>query len=538
MGKGRKKKRTQRKEKEDPNTPKTFVLHRGEVTHAVETLVSDFRGVMKPHTAAKLKVLKRNVLKDFVNVAGPLGVTHMLVFSQGEMSLNLRVGRLPRGPTLTFRIDSFCLARDVLASLAHPKLVRSAFQSPPLLVLNNFPKDTMHMQLMTKMFQNIFPSINVTKVDLRTIRRVVLFNFDPATGTIDFRHYDIGVRAAGTSRSVRSIMTTNVPNLEDFEDIADFVLKGSQAYESEGEDAATQVVLPQTVHGAGNKESSQSAIRLTELGPRMQMRLLKIEEGLCGGQVMYHSLVKKTPKEIAALAARKEELARLKNIRKQQQAENVKRKAMEIQARRQEKELEKKRVRGLIPDQAYERDDDAEYYRKEVGREPSSELGLSGRYKRRGPEERDDDDDHDDDDDEKEDHEDGQHDEGADDEGEDEGEGEEKQQKQKHGKGDKSGGRTKRSGETKEKKKGKDKKPRVSFETDQSEAKAKGKPSSTTPGKSDKPAAGAPKASKGAIGKFKGKVMNTRPAAAAAAAGPAASKGVVKSKHKKESKGQ
>ncbi len=62
-------------------------------------------------------------------------------------------------------------------------------------------------------------------MNLRSIRRVVLFNFIPETGLIDFRHYDISVRASGTSKSVRSVLSTSVPDLGDFEDIAEFVLK-------------------------------------------------------------------------------------------------------------------------------------------------------------------------------------------------------------------------------------------------------------------------------------------------------------------------
>lgn len=356
--------------------PKSFVLHRGHVTRDLAMLVGDMRGVMSPNTASKLKVLKRNVMKDFVNVAGPLGVTHMMVFTQSETHANMRIGRLPRGPTLTFRIESYCLARDVLSSMARPKLVHASFLSAPLLVLNNFPKDTPALQLLTKVFQNLFPSINVAKVDLRTIRRVVLFHFHTETGLIDFRHYDIGVRAAGTSRSVRSVVTSAVPNLADFEDIADFVIKGAQAYESEGEDASSRVVLPQTVHGPGNKEASQSAIRLSELGPRLTLRLLKIEEGLCGGSVLYHAIVQKTPEEVAALEARRREAVRLKTLRRQQQEANVKRKAAAGGDGDDDGEVEDP---GYDGEQEEDDDDDAEWYRKEVGEEPSEDLGLKTR---------------------------------------------------------------------------------------------------------------------------------------------------------------
>ena len=86
------------------------------------------------------------------------------------------------------------------------------------------------------------------------------------TATIDFRHYDIAVRACGTSKSVRSLLSTSVPNLGDLDDIADFVLRDAAGYESEGEDASTRVVLTQEMRGAGNKEQSQVChFRLTDL---------------------------------------------------------------------------------------------------------------------------------------------------------------------------------------------------------------------------------------------------------------------------------
>lgn len=38
------------------------------------------------------------------------------------------------------------------------------FTHHPLLILNNFGSDGMHVKLMATMFQNMFPSINVHKV--------------------------------------------------------------------------------------------------------------------------------------------------------------------------------------------------------------------------------------------------------------------------------------------------------------------------------------------------------------------------------------
>jgi ribosome biogenesis protein SSF1/2 len=39
-------------------------------------------------------------------------------------------------------------------------------------------------------------------------------------------------------------------------------------------------------------------LRLHELGPRLKLKLVKIEEGICRGNVVFHDYIKKTPAEI------------------------------------------------------------------------------------------------------------------------------------------------------------------------------------------------------------------------------------------------
>ena len=38
--------------------------------------------------------------------------------------------------------------------------------------------------------------------------------------------------------------------------------------------------------------------RLTENGPRMKLQLVKIEDGLCSGEVLFHEYIEKTEEEI------------------------------------------------------------------------------------------------------------------------------------------------------------------------------------------------------------------------------------------------
>lgn len=119
---------------------------------------------MEPYTAKDLKVRRSNVLKDFVNVAGLLHVTHFMIFTKSEDNLNLRVMRVPRGPTLSFRVLKYSLNKDVLSSLKKPSMEAKQFSHHPLLVMSGFSGTGMHFKLLSDVFQNMFPPINVMKV--------------------------------------------------------------------------------------------------------------------------------------------------------------------------------------------------------------------------------------------------------------------------------------------------------------------------------------------------------------------------------------
>jgi ribosome biogenesis protein SSF1/2 len=47
-------------------------------------------------------------------------------------------------------------------------------------------------------------------------------------------------------------------------------------------------------------------LKLVELGPRLRLKLVKVERGMASGDVMYHAYVHKTPEEIKELKDRKE----------------------------------------------------------------------------------------------------------------------------------------------------------------------------------------------------------------------------------------
>lgn len=115
--------------------PKSMVIRigAGEVGSSISQLAKDVRLVMEPGTASRLKERRANHLRDYVTMTGPLGVTHLLLFSRSESgNTNLRVTTTPRGPTLHFRVEKYSLCKDVRRAQRHPRGGGKEYTTPPL----------------------------------------------------------------------------------------------------------------------------------------------------------------------------------------------------------------------------------------------------------------------------------------------------------------------------------------------------------------------------------------------------------------------
>ncbi|CAG8579294.1 13578_t:CDS:2 [Racocetra persica] len=300
MAKRRRKRRThvpQADESANPEAPKvqkSFVFKSGKVGKSVAALVKDIRKVMEPNTAIRLKERKRNRLKDFVSIAGPLGVTQFLIFTRTDNGTNFRLTRTPRGPTLCFKVLKYSLIGDVLSSQLNPKNLGTEYNCSPL-------------------------------IQLSEARRVVLFNYNSDTKHIDFRHYNIDIKPVGLSKSVRRIVSTNVPNLHKYNDISEYVLREDHFSESEAERGVeATVTLAQNFVGKNNRKSDKRAVKLREIGPRMELLLVKIQAGL------FH----KTPKEIKRIQHEREQRKQLAALRRKEQEKNVEKKQAKKEAHR------------------------------------------------------------------------------------------------------------------------------------------------------------------------------------------------------------
>lgn len=160
-----------------------------------------------------------------------------------------------------------------------------------------------------KSFQSLFPPLAPNSLSLSSARRVVLISYNAERGTVDFRHYIIKVKPYGVSKRVRRVLegatqSHGLLDLGNEKDIADFLLRkrgepgpeggyesAASSAESVAGDDADAVDLAEDYVGRNNKKGQRRAVRLDEVGPRMELRLIKITEGVPGkeGAVMYHS---------------------------------------------------------------------------------------------------------------------------------------------------------------------------------------------------------------------------------------------------------
>mmetsp|Transcript_6040 Transcript_6040/g.12552 ORF Transcript_6040/g.12552 Transcript_6040/m.12552 type:complete len:460 (+) Transcript_6040:73-1452(+) len=359
--------------------PRSLVIRRGKVESEIVELVGDLRKLMRPYTAVNFKEDAKNrkvTLSHYANsLSTSMGVTHIFALSQNSSRINLRIGRTPAGPTLSFRVKRFTLGRQIRAVQRRPFDSMKAFESPPVVVTNNFGDVTAapHVKLMRITFQNMFPAINVSTVKLSECRRVVLFNFirrnvtekdpekakevgddDEEDEEVEVRHYAIRAKPVGVDRKVRRIVEAKIPNLGRLDDISDYItgqtasgapapaVNSGAMSDSEGEDETSHVVLPGKYRGKGNNKSQKSALKLVELGPRLRLKLVKVERGMASGDVMYHAYVHKTPEEVKELKNRKEQEAALKKRRREEQEANVAKKKAAKEEKKAVKEARKK----------------------------------------------------------------------------------------------------------------------------------------------------------------------------------------------------
>ena len=279
-----------------------------------------------------------------------------------------------------------------------PRCPASLFRTSPLVVLSNF-SGASHLKLGAVMVQNMFPSIDVQTVNLAACQRLVLLSYDAESNRVHFRQYSINAEPTGVSKGVKRLLQRkDLPDLGELGDVGDYLQRAGYDSESDAEGVLggedNSVDLPAsfgsktsgmraTAAGGAEGGGARSRVKLHEIGPRMELEMLKVEEGMCAGTVMYHLHETRTPEEAKTLAERAAAKTALKRQRREEQERNVdrKRKAKEekAEAKRRKRE-ERKRGKGAggsddeVEDVEYgdgrgggdnDLEDDRRYYREQ-----------------------------------------------------------------------------------------------------------------------------------------------------------------------------
>ena len=347
------------------DVPRSIVAKCSKVDVATAGLIQDLRKLMGPYTATNLKEKRSNRMKDYTTVAGTLGGSHLLGVSQTQTSTVVRIAKIGTGPTLHFKASEIQSVNAVRKLQKKPFDSTSAYATPPLVVLNDFGQaGAQHVQLMRATFQYMYPSIDVETIQLKDARRVVLFHYRKEDDKVAMRHYAIRSSNVGVSKQVRSLLKGKIPKLGELEDVSQFIDGGAGLVglsDSEAEDEGAQLDLPQKNTKRGHERMQQSAVKLSEIGPRMTLELFKVEKDVCEGDILYHKFVTKSEEAARQTKQRLENAAALKSQRRATQEENVKRKRDEVERKKEEKRQKyAKRAEGIEEGDGGDDDDEGE----------------------------------------------------------------------------------------------------------------------------------------------------------------------------------
>lgn len=318
-------------------------------------LVNEMRIVMYPYTAINLKESSANSIKDFLLPVDIYGFSHMMMFTNTEKNSYLRFAKMPAGPTITFKIKDYCLSNDIYESQTRDKRpLTKNFDHIPLIIMNGFNSadikeeyDTA-LKTVSMMFQSFFPPLNLTEIQIKKCKRVVMVNLklnDKGEPLLLFRHYDLHIEKYSSKKTIANLISSTSMNrdLSQFDNIADYVLRAS-GFTSQSENDDPNLGQCEIIADTNSKEE-KIKVKLIEIGPRLNLQIYKIEEGFLKGNVAYHSLIKKSKKEIQEMMNELKEKRKLKKERQIKQKINIKEKQQKKIEQPNEEETSNKETR-------------------------------------------------------------------------------------------------------------------------------------------------------------------------------------------------
>ena len=98
------------------------------------------RELMYPYSSMKLQESDKTKIQEYIKASKIFDVSHMIIFTSTSQHNYMRFIKLPEGPTVTFKIVSYCDRADVLNAQMRKKSFNTQFISP-ILIMNGFNSD-------------------------------------------------------------------------------------------------------------------------------------------------------------------------------------------------------------------------------------------------------------------------------------------------------------------------------------------------------------------------------------------------------------
>lgn len=213
-------------------------------------------------------------MKDYVSVAGNLGITHMVFLSQTLLHTTLRMGHFPRGPSLYFDVLKYSLMKDVHHSSEKPATLGGIeYKHAPLVLLDGFDANQeesglplgknmgdKEKRLLSVFIQNMFPPIHVPTMRVNDAKRVLLFHLESPSDVIHVRHYLVKTtHENSTSSETIDLLKTRLAMKKQ--------KKENNTIESVAEETNQE------------HQPSQKSVVVSEIGPRLSLQLTKVADG-------------------------------------------------------------------------------------------------------------------------------------------------------------------------------------------------------------------------------------------------------------------
>jgi ribosome biogenesis protein SSF1/2 len=243
------------------------------------------------------------------------------------------------------KVASFSLVSDIRRQIKSGGVGMSKQdeQHPPVAILNGFKNASNEFaSLLAEALKGLIPPIDIGKINMKTCRRVVLFDYNPTSNTLSMRHYRVNLVSTSVDNGSDAITTetptqavgmilnsrksSKIPNLGHLVSISDLIGKPKAITDDDSAEQGAAAAADGAVEiYEKSRIPRKTSLKLSEIGPRIECNISRVFSGVEEGTILYapaapetvgSTVVKKVPKRKSAPATKRDEMKGSKKSRR------------------------------------------------------------------------------------------------------------------------------------------------------------------------------------------------------------------------------